>query len=61
MSSQEDMKAVTGTTAAGLRAVATPRKKRSLFAATYELLVHASLLDPALVVLPLASLAWWLS
>jgi hypothetical protein len=58
MSSQEYMKAATGTTAAGLREVARPRKKRSLFATTYELLAHASLLDPAIVPLAPVAFAW---
>jgi hypothetical protein len=52
--------AAASTNAIGTGGVATPTKKRSLFATACEPLVHASWLEPGLVVLALASVARWL-
>jgi hypothetical protein len=52
--------AAANTTAIGTGEFATPTKKPSLFATACEPLVHASWLEPGLVVLALASVAGWL-
>jgi hypothetical protein len=58
MAFQKNVRAVAGTIANGLREVATSSTKRSLFATAYELLAHASLMDPAIVALALVAFAW---
>ena len=57
MTFQKNVRTVAHTIANWPWEVPTSSTRRRLFAATYKLLAHASLLDPALVVLAVAALA----